>query len=192
MDRHLSWNAYIDTVEALCRRLTRPDFEPEAHVDDLRRLSETLDLSDPTLVARFRALSRDQRAPYVTDQVVETPTCGIMLVSFRADGEVGLHDHPDQSGFILCCRGHMKVEAYDAVGEAPLRLRLAVRTEAGPGDYVSLTPTRGNIHGLECTEPTWLIDVFTPPLSEAGRARVRGYVLGPEIAPDECLATMRP
>ena len=190
MTRSLAWAAYIKAVEAVCSNADQPDFEPERHAEALRRLSDTLDFADEALVERFEALSHGQRDHYVTQPVLRTATCGIMLVSFIAGGGVGLHDHPDQSGFILCCRGQMKVDAYDVVSDAPLRLKRACEVEASTGDCISLTPTRGNIHRLQCTEPTWLVDIFTPPLSAEGYARVRAFALGDEVEPGVYLSSL--
>ena len=192
MERSLSWVAYVEEVEALCHKAARPGFEPEQLAEALHRLSADLDLNDEILVGRFETLSQGQEAPYVTQPVLKTPTCGIMLVSLVAEGSVGLHDHPEQIGFIVCCRGQMTVDAYDATDGEPLSLRRTARMHARPGDCVSLTPTRGNIHRLDCTQPTWLVDVFAPPLTEEARAHVRSFVLGEEVGPGEYLASLLP
>ena len=192
MARDLSWADYVAAVALQCRQATRPDFDPEQHAVALRQLSDRLDLQDAALIDRFEVLSHGQSTAYVTSPVVKTPTCGMMLVSLVAGGSVGLHDHPEQSGFILCVRGQMQVDAYDELSDAPPRLRHTFRVQAGAGDCVSLTPTRDNIHRLDCSQPTWLVDVFTPPLTEEGRARVRAYTLGAEVAPGEFLASLPP
>jgi hypothetical protein len=141
-------------------------------------------LNDEALVAAFDTLGRDQTDAYVTHPVLRTETCGIMLVSFIAGGGVGLHDHPDQSGFILCCRGRVNVDAYDVLPDPPLRLRRVSVVSAGVGDCASLTPGRGNVHRLQCPESTWLVDIFTPPLTAEARARSRAFALGDEVTPE--------
>ena len=192
MARSLSWKAYVTAVEVLCRQAARPDFDHEQHAVALQQLSDRLDLHDAALVDRFEVLSHGQITAYVTSPVVKTPTCGMMLVSLVAGGKVGLHEHPAQSGFILCVRGQMQVDAYDELSDAPLRLRHTVRVQASAGDCVSLTPTRDNIHRLDCTQPTWLVDVFTPPLTEHARAGVRAFTLGEAVGPGEFLASVPP
>jgi len=183
MVRDLRWQNYVQDVEALCEGHALTAFDHEAHVASLEALSARLDLADPSLVDAFERLARGQEEPYLTHTVRHTSRCRIILVSLVAEGYVGLHEHPDQGGFILCCRGQVNVDAFDLLPGASVRLRRAYAVEARAGDTTSLTPERANVHRLFCPEPTWLVDVFTPPLSEAGRASCRAFGLDDEVAP---------
>ncbi len=183
MVRDLPWQTYVEDVQALSEGVAEPGFDHEAHVSALEALSARLDLADPSLVSTFEDLSRDQEAPYLTHTVAHTARCRVILVSLVAEGHVGLHEHPDQGGFILVCRGHVEIDAFDLLPGPPIRLRRAYAVVGRAGDAATLTPKRANVHRLFCPEPTWLVDVFTPPLSEEARASCRAFGLDEEVAP---------
>ena len=183
MGRNLSWGEYVEHVLHLGAGVRAPGFDAEAHAQRLAALSARLDLADPTLEARFEGLERGLEDAYVTERVAKRDTCGLMLVSFVAGGRVGLHDHPEQSGFILCVGGQIEVDAFDVLPGAPPRLRRVFCGSLGPGDTASLTPERANVHRLHCPIATRLVDVFTPPLTDALRATSRSFALMEEGEP---------
>ena len=183
MKADLTWLGFIERVQDLGAQSLDPGFDREAHATRLATLSATLDLGDPTLAARFDRLERGLTGPYITEPVAKSETCGIMLVSLMAGGGVDLHEHPEQSGFILCIEGHLDVEAFDVMPQPPLRLRRVFNGSLGPGGSASLTPDRANVHGLHCPVATRLVDVFTPPLTDALRATCRRFSLVDECEP---------
>ena len=188
MSDGLSFNRFVARVLKLCAAVSESGFDPEAHAESLAALAADLDLSDPTLVARFEALERGQAQDYLTDTVVETESGGVMLVSLLAGGGVGLHNHPHQSGFVLCCRGEVAVDTFEIASREPLQLRQRASGALGPGQTASLTPTRENLHRLHCPVATRLVDVFTPPLTESMRKNCRMFHLERETEPGLFLA----
>ena len=183
MRGELSWIEFVAGVEALGTDTAEPGFDPERHAAGLAALAARLDLEDPALAARFDALEPRRVGDYVTAPVTRTDTIGVMRVNLRAGGRVGLHDHPRQSGFILCCAGRVEVDAFDVATEVPLRLRRVFEGTLGPGDTASLTPQRGNVHRLSCPTATRLVDVFTPPTTDAIRHAGRSFAQLEETEP---------
>ena len=184
MTRTTSWRHFVHDAAHLGDEALTPGFDEDAHVDRLTELARHLDLSDPVLVDRFDQLVARQTHDYATDTVVRTPTCRIMLVSLRAGGSIGLHDHPLMGGFILCVQGSVQLAAFDIVSEVPLHLQRVLRTTLGPGYTAALTSTQANLHHLGCATSARLIDVFTPIAAADQRPPMRGYTLTDSIAPD--------
>ena len=178
----LSWLEFVRGVEAIGAALPDSDFDPEIHAANVVAWAARLDLDDPALRARFDLLAEHRVDDYATDPVSETDTIGVMLVSMKPGGRIGLHEHPRQSGLMACHTGRVRVDAFDVL-EDPLRLRRVFEGTLGAGDMASLTPARGNVHRLRSLEETFLIDVFTPPATEAMRRSCRAFDLLEEVEP---------
>ena len=177
MAGELGWSEFVEGALALGRHLLEPNFDAENHGRTLGALAAALDPNDPDLTALFHTLETGQTEDYRTAQIAKTETCGVMLVTLRAGGRVGLHEHPEQSGFILCYGGRVDVDAFDIESEDPLHLRQVFSSSLTPGQTASLTPDRQNIHRLHCPHATRQVDVFTPPLSDVLREGCRSFVL---------------
>jgi len=177
----LTWNDFVTQVEALSQSVFEACFDPEEHAEAVTRLAHQLDRSDPALIAAFDELAADQWQPYVTQRMGWSATCGVVLISLLPDCRVGLHDHPQQSGVILCCGGHVAIEAFDVLPDPPLRLQRCASVSLREGGATHLTPAQGNVHRLFCPEATRLVDVFTPPLTDELRAMGRRFSLGSEL-----------
>ena len=174
----MTWIEFVDAARALSAGSAAPGWDAEAYLGALGALAARLDRSDPALRARFEALERSGCEDYAVDTAHECAACRILLVVLAPGGGVGLHDHDNESGLILCCEGAVAVEAFDRLGGAPARLRRAARETLAPGGQATLTRARGNIHRLDSAGGAWLVDVFAPP-----PITCRPYALGEALAP---------
>ena len=183
MTVRISWNDFVNQVPRLAEGVLEAGFDAESHAADLAELSSRLDPEDSDLVDLFERLERNRISDYSTMGICKSKSCGIMLISLKKGCKVGLHDHPNQSGFILCYGGKVEIEAFDVENIKPPILRHAGIVELSPGANSFLTPIRRNVHSLKCPEETRLIDVFTPPLRTDLGEHCQGYSLQQELEP---------
>ena len=92
------------------------------------------------------------------------------MLEFEPGEVIGLHDHPDMTGVIMCCSGRVEVENYTLLDERSASGNYLLRREAetvmSAGVIGTLTATTRNIHSLRATEFTQMLDVFTPPYDD--------------------------
>jgi hypothetical protein len=71
------------------------------------------------------------------------------------------------------------VEAFNLLptpsANGKLLIEQVVQDRLSPGVFATLTAEHGNIHRLEATEYTELLDVFTPPYDPERMKRYRWY-----------------
>ena len=111
-----------------------------------------------------------------------------MLIVLPASAEIGLHNHPEQSGFIYCIQGQARVEAYDEKSATATNaiLKRVYASTLRKGDHAFLLPDKANIHSLKAEEVTLLIDIFIPPLRDENRHLTRRYNLESHIPNTDC------
>lgn len=166
-----------------CRALAQsnPDLA-EKHAA-LVALTTALQRDDPELEAACAALKASDFSDYRGEDLLSDQTCRVMLAVMAPGGVIGLHNHPRQYGLLCCLEGRLRVDAYDAIGQEGEMglLRLHASSNLGPGQHADLLPNARNVHRLEASEPTVLIDVFMPPLQEEDRILCRRYEDPPPV-----------
>lgn len=183
----LSWKDFIVECRSLAaRKVCSPDL-----VVDVAALLHRLDPLDRTVMELFQHMLENPVRPYQTYMVFDDATCRIMLVLLQHGAEIGLHNHPEQYGFIYCYQGSVFVEAFDecssTAGTAVLKRQWS--TSVTVGQHVHLTPKKANIHRLLGESTAYLLDVFIPPLAAVNSGLCRRYG-NPheELGDDLCLA----
>ena len=125
----IGWRSFIEKAIRLSWGSREAGFDAERFANQLAGLSRRLDSRDGELISLFESLEKRREKHYATMGIGETETCAIMLISMAEGCRVGLHDHPNQSGFILCYGGTVEIDAYDLAKEDPPLLRPAVKTK---------------------------------------------------------------
>ena len=177
-----------------CRLLAKNQVEATLE-RELIRLFSLVDSEDHTVLRLFQSMEARPVADYQTHMLLDEADCRIMLILLQKEGEVGLHNHPNQHGFIYCYRGSVLIEAFEerSATESEAVLARVFRKKLGAGDSAFLTPKKQNIHRLFGTECVWLIDVFIPPLQEEDIDLCRRYEYPHrDISDDLCLAKIIP
>jgi len=178
----IDFKEFVQRVEVLSKTVIEPEYDAELYASKLLELAGTLNINDPKLTAQFEVLEK-RNTGYVTKSVIATQTCGMMLLAMSPGIKAGLHDHPNQSGFILCCEGKAIIRAFDFEKNDPILLRHVETAEIEPGECSFLTPNLRNVHSLTCPVRTRIVDIFTPPLRKDLGECCQGYELLEELKP---------
>ena len=175
-----TWNQFIDDCKVQAATFTNFDHLIVTLARNVRKLSP----QDKQLNARFKNLCNKPPRPYVTDVCIDEKTCKLMLVLLQPNSEIGLHNHPYQSGFIFCWHGEVHIEAFDEQTSTTTTAILQKRYSSTlqPGNDASLLPDSANIHSLKANKLTLLIDVFIPPIQEKNLHLCKRYTLQKPIA----------
>ena len=104
-----TWNRFLDDCKEQASTFTNFDHLIASLAANVRNISP----QDEQLNARFENLRNQPSRPYITDVCIDEQTCKLMLVLLQANCEIGLHNHPHQSGFIFCWHGEVHIEAFD-------------------------------------------------------------------------------
>ena len=125
----------------------------------------------------FQQMLEAPMRSYRTHMVFDDATCRIMLVLLQHGAEIGLHNHPEQYGFIYCYQGSVFVEAFDECSSTAdtAVLKHQFSTSLTVGQHVHLTPKKANIHRLLGESTAYLLDVFMPPRLTANSELCRRY-----------------
>ena len=162
----LDWNSFLDQIEALAEVQFAPVWNQEAYVHDVSELLKVLDLTAPEVDGFFNHYNNASLNFPEINEVHWQESFQVSTLEFEANEVIGLHDHPEMTGVILCCGGKLETENYTLLEESSesggLLLRQDSRIVMTPGSIATLTSTTRNIHSLRATEFTRLIDVFTP------------------------------
>ena len=148
-------------------------------INNLQTKLRSIPYSDSFLIKRFQNLQENATGPYDTYVCIDEPSCKLMLILLQADAEIGLHNHPNQSGIIFCHQGSVQIDAFDEISETPPNaiLQKVYSKNIGAGESAFLTPNRANIHSLSTTKLTMLIDIFIPPPKEENKELCRSYTI---------------
>ena len=174
-----TWNSFLSDCEHAAATFTNFDDLISILSTNVRRVPP----QDRHLASRFAHLQKYRHLPYVTDVCIDTDTCKLMLVLLQSETEIGLHNHPNQSGFIYCCQGEIQVDAFDehsATARSAI-LQQAYSTTLHAGDDAFLLPDNANIHRLKALTGSLLIDIFIPPPKEEDSHLCRRYELQEQI-----------
>ena len=175
----LEWSHFLEQVEAIAELQFGDAWDMETYVTDAAKLMQALNLDDPVVVGAFadyanQVIDFPEIAP-----VYSGPLFEVVTLEFEPGEEIGLHDHPDMTGVILCVTGSVEIDNFDQVepsqNENQFLLKRSAKQTLYPGDVATLTATRGNIHSLRATEFTQLLDVFTPPYNDDRSERSRWF-----------------
>ena len=175
----LNWESMLERVRNLSQVQFSPYWEQEGYVYDVAECMRALDLNDPTVAALFADyLNRHQSFPEITT-VHHEAAFEVSLLTFEPGESIGLHDHPDMTGVIMCHSGEVQVDNYNLLLEKSqsgnhLLQRIGQETMVA-GSVATLTADRGNIHALKTSTLTRMIDIFTPPYDDLSIAASRWY-----------------
>jgi len=174
------WSEFINSVTAVIHRRTTQNEEAIVHA--IAQTAIQLNRTDPDLESVRKTVTTPTDEPYISECVHRAPGLQISVIKLPQDGYIGLHDHPQMTGVILCLSGQLRVESYDLVdnvtGADHVMLRLISDAILLPGQVGTLTSQRGNIHRLTPdNSAVELIDIFHPGYTPARLAAASGYVI---------------
>ena len=175
----MDWDSFIVALSALADSQFSDTWDQADYVEEVAALMKLLDLDD----AHFQSLYDGYVSVLGTFPELTTVHEGghfeVATLEFDAGDEIGLHNHPDMTGVILCLTGKMHVEGFDLLedlsADGNLLLERVDNLTLVSGDHCTLTADRGNIHSVVALEFTQLLDVFTPPYDDEKLLRYRWY-----------------
>ena len=175
----LAWERLLEICHSLSKVQFEDGWDQAAYTKKVRYLLERLQLDDQTVQALIKQYrNTDPIFPEISAMHKEQQFMVAML-TFEPGERIGLHDHPDMTGVILCTRGEVAVTHYDKLAETSDAGNALLREERhivmSAGNSVSLTADKGNIHTLEANRFTRMIDIFTPPYDADRIERSRYY-----------------
>ena len=151
----------------------------KTYVRDEAQLMQALDLINPVVIEAFANYANQVLDFPEISLVYTSPMFEVVILEFEPGDEIGLHDHPDMTGVILCVGGSMEIDNFDEVDlaneDGDLFVRRISKVTLSPGDVATLTAIRGNIHSLRAEEFIQLLDVFTPPYNDGRSDRSRWF-----------------
>ena len=173
MEQLISWDDLIQ----ICLSMSVEEVLSDRLEKELRNVFSRVDPADDTLNGIFQNMAAEPIVEYRTHMLLENSACNIMLILLQAGGEVGLHNHPRQHGFIYCYRGSVLIEAFEerSATEREALLVRGLHATLRSGDSAFLTPEKHNIHRLLSDGNVCLVDVFVPPLREEDIGLCRRY-----------------
>ena len=175
----LSWRSFIEELAILAEQQFSPTWDQASYVEEVAALMGLLRLEDEDFQALYDGYATAGELFPELQTVHEGGYFEVASLEFDAGDEIGLHNHPDMTGVILCLSGQIDVEAFNLQeGESEsgaLLLERVVQRRLEAGDYCTLTATQGNIHSLRAQSFTQLLDVFTPPYDSERLTRYRWY-----------------
>jgi hypothetical protein len=175
----ITWNQFLQ----YCKEQAT-DFECfDQLIQNLQTTIRRLPSAETNLMERFQHLQENATAPYDTDVCIDEPSCKVMLILLQPEAEIGLHNHPKQSGVLFCFKGEVLIEAFDEKTATPSTaiLQKVYSKTIRDGESASLTPTNANIHSLKTQNLTMLIDIFIPPPKEEHKQLCRSYTIQKHI-----------
>ncbi|MEE2645492.1 MAG: hypothetical protein VYD19_11215 [Myxococcota bacterium] len=175
----LSWRSFIDELAVLAEQQFSPTWDQESYVEEVAALMTLLRLDDEDFQALYDGYATAGELFPELQTVHDGGYFEVASLEFDPGDEIGLHNHPDMTGVILCLSGRIDVEAFNLQeGESEsgaLLLERVVQRRLEAGDYCTLTASQGNIHSLRAQSFTQLLDVFTPPYDSERLTRYRWY-----------------
>ncbi len=180
----LNWDKFLSQIAALAEIQFTPGWDQDSYVSDVAKVMAALDLHDPTLMDFYADCANQVRGfPDITT-IHHEPAFEVAVLQFEAGDTIGLHDHPDITGVLMCVTGAVEVESFNLLEECsvrgnPLLEHVETVTLAG-GQIGTLTTVQKNIHALRAPVFTRLLDVFTPPYNDDRVQRSRWFVRSQE------------
>lgn len=175
----LDWESFIQRVAELAQRQFSADWSQEAHVQEVTALMRMLNLKDDAFDRLYEGYTKATGSFPQIKAVHAQQEFKVVTVEFKPGDAIPLHNHPDMTGVIFCLAGTVQIEAFDLLTEASPSGKLKIKRCADqllkPGEFSTLTAARGNIHALQATEHTELLDIFTPPYDPERFTRYRVY-----------------
>ena len=106
----------FEQVDAIAELQFGDAWDMETYVTDAAKLMQALNLDDPVVVGAFadyanQVIDFPEIAP-----VYSGPLFEVVTLEFEPGEEIGLHDHPDMTGVILCVTGSVEIDNFDQVG----------------------------------------------------------------------------
>ena len=184
-------------MEAVAKEAARQhldQWDQDAYVAKIAALAGTLHLEDPVLLAGMQQLTtrlKDGRIDF--EDLEKRVDFSICLLQFDTHEVIPAHDHPGMTGMILCAAGEIQTANFDELpapedGAAPAGhclLRRVSQQVLRKNDISTLTAKARNIHTLRATQPTQLVDIFTPPYNEQRTEASRWFAINPKAQPDK-------
>jgi cysteamine dioxygenase len=182
----LEWSRFIDQLGVLAKEQNNPKWDQPAYLEKVRSLLTQLNLGDTHIkevIARYK--NARKKFPEIKELHKEQ-NFQVSLLEFEPGERIGLHDHPDMTGCILCSEGSAVVRNFTLLPQeslmpqkknAKVQLRQESVVTMTPGVSGMLTSTTANIHDLVANSFTRLIDVFTPPYNDDRSRRSRWFDL---------------
>jgi len=172
----IDWETFLAELEVLTRTQYNEPWDQAAYVEEVAALMGLLDVTDATfqdILDRYRDATRGFPE-------IRTAHDGgdyeVAILQFEPGESIDLHNHPRMTGVILCLTGAVDIDAYNLLDRTSesgdLLIERVAEVTLAPGDYATLTESRGNIHALVAHEWCELLDVFTPPYTPD---RIREY-----------------
>ena len=191
LSSQISWAELLQ----VCLSKSKQPLCSQSLESELMALCSHVREDDQSLFKLFTSMDRDRVLPYRTHLLLEEDSCKVMLILLQKGAEVGLHNHPNQHGFIYCLQGPVLVEAFDehSATQEEAVLKRVLHRALNKGEHTYLTPNRANIHSLYGLKKSFLLDIFMPPLHDDFRDLCRRYERPHEELGEElCLAKIIP
>ena len=156
-----TWESFVHECNTMAQNID--NFE--SLINNITNKIQQISFEDADLNTLFEELQKDNTDSYKTYLSLDNSDCRIMLILLQSDTNIGLHNHPNQSGFLYCFQGSVHIEAYDeqSSSETTAILEQIYTKTLHRGSYAFLLPDYANIHSLHARTKAMLIDVFIPP-----------------------------
>lgn len=177
----VSWNQFADRLQDLSNSGFGSQGSEEHYAHVIGSLLRALRTDDPFL-ARLMADYADDKDRQPELRIIDRRKhFEVLLISFERGEEIPFHDHPHMTGVMRCIQGDVLVEGLEIVSTVmPAQEYLIKKTSVkhlSTGAISTLTSTRDNIHRLEATRPSQVLDVFSPPYDADHNRPLRWYTV---------------
>lgn len=178
--RDLDWDGFISELTQLSKFYSPGQEDERNYVKRVSRLLQTLDYRGRSVEDVIRRVPKDKRNEITSASIREDPEFEILFFSLEQGQCFPYHNHPSMTGVSLCLAGQIDIHNLDIV-RSPDPATLLVRTSAHEqilsGNISWLTSKVRNIHQVQASKDSKLLDLFTPPYTPERVADTRWYKL---------------
>jgi hypothetical protein len=175
----IDWSEFIRLLDEIAQTQFSLEWDQEAYVQDVITLMRLLQLDEAEFASLYDGYVDSLGKFPEIDTAHDGVYFEVVTLEFKEGSEIGLHNHPDMTGVILCLSGEITIESYNLLEDLSdagnLLIEQLEKTTLTAGDFATLTANRGNIHSLQTSQYAALLDVFTPPYDEERLQKYRSY-----------------
>jgi PCO_ADO len=174
----LDWDGFIKELTELSKSYLPGQVAEQSYVKGLTRLLEALDYGGRSVQDLMRSLQKHKTNAFTGAPVHETTEFEVVLFLLDEGQYFPYHNHPSMTGISMCVSGQVDVHNLDIAGKADpstLLLRTSVHERMSSGRISWLTSGVRNIHRVQASKDSQLIDIFTPPYTPERVAQTRWY-----------------
>jgi hypothetical protein len=178
----LDWNGFINELTELSKSYSPSQEDERNYVRSLSRLLEALDHKGRSVREVIRTFQRPRTDEVTGALIHETTEFEVVLLSLEKGQYFPYHNHPSMTGVSMCISGQIDVHNLDVVGKvnaSTLLLRDSAHEQINSGKVSWLTSNVRNIHRVQASKASQLIDFFTPPYTAERVTQTRWYEVEP-------------